>query len=85
MSYAHPEYLVETDWVASHSNDPKVRISASFVSIRSDAIFSPKKNSKKSIPISASATTRPSSFTAISPIGSHAMRCGSFNTTDIRT
>jgi len=26
MSYAHPEYLVETDWVASHSNDPKVRI-----------------------------------------------------------
>jgi len=26
MSYAHPEYLVETDWVAAHSNDPKVRI-----------------------------------------------------------
>ncbi len=26
MSYAHPEYLVETDWVAAHSSDPKVRI-----------------------------------------------------------
>ena len=26
MSYAHPEYLVETDWVAKHLNDPKVRI-----------------------------------------------------------
>ena len=26
MSYAHPEYLVETNWVAGHSNDPKVRI-----------------------------------------------------------
>jgi len=26
MSYAHPEYLVETDWVAAHSNDPKVCI-----------------------------------------------------------
>ena len=24
--YAHPEYLVETDWVAEHLNDPKVRI-----------------------------------------------------------
>ncbi len=26
MSYAHPEYLVETDWVAAHSSDPKIRI-----------------------------------------------------------
>ena len=26
MSYAHPEYLVETHWVADHLNDPKVRI-----------------------------------------------------------
>jgi thiosulfate/3-mercaptopyruvate sulfurtransferase len=26
MSYAHPEYLVETDWVAAHSSDAKVRI-----------------------------------------------------------
>jgi thiosulfate/3-mercaptopyruvate sulfurtransferase len=25
-SYAHPEYLVETDWVAQHLNDPNVRI-----------------------------------------------------------
>ena len=25
-NYAHPEYLVETDWVAEHLNDPKVRI-----------------------------------------------------------
>jgi thiosulfate/3-mercaptopyruvate sulfurtransferase len=24
--YAHPEYLVETDWVAQHLDDPKVRI-----------------------------------------------------------
>ena len=24
--YAHPEYLVETDWVASHLNDPDVRL-----------------------------------------------------------
>jgi thiosulfate/3-mercaptopyruvate sulfurtransferase len=24
--YSHPEYLVETDWVASHLNDPNVRI-----------------------------------------------------------
>jgi len=24
--YAHPEYLVETDWVAGHLNDPDVRI-----------------------------------------------------------
>jgi thiosulfate/3-mercaptopyruvate sulfurtransferase len=24
--YAHPEYLVETDWVAGHLNDPGVRI-----------------------------------------------------------
>jgi thiosulfate/3-mercaptopyruvate sulfurtransferase len=24
--YAHPEYLVETDWVAQHLNDPNVRI-----------------------------------------------------------
>ena len=24
--YAHPEYLVDTDWVASHLNDPDVRI-----------------------------------------------------------
>jgi thiosulfate/3-mercaptopyruvate sulfurtransferase len=26
MSYAHPEYLVDTEWVASHLKDPKVRI-----------------------------------------------------------
>ncbi len=26
MSYVHPEYLVETEWVAAHSNDPDVRI-----------------------------------------------------------
>ena len=26
MSYAHPEYLVETEWVANHLNDPTVRI-----------------------------------------------------------
>lgn len=26
MSYARPEYLVETDWVAEHLNDPKVRL-----------------------------------------------------------
>ncbi|NJC96912.1 MAG: sulfurtransferase [Anaerolineae bacterium] len=26
MTYAHPEYLVETEWVAAHSEDPKVRI-----------------------------------------------------------
>ncbi|HND48863.1 MAG TPA: sulfurtransferase [Anaerolineales bacterium] len=26
MSYAHPEYLVETDWVAEHLNDPNIRI-----------------------------------------------------------
>ncbi len=26
MSYAKPEYLVSTDWVAEHLNDPKVRI-----------------------------------------------------------
>ena len=26
MSYTHPEYLVETDWVATHSGDAKVRI-----------------------------------------------------------
>jgi thiosulfate/3-mercaptopyruvate sulfurtransferase len=26
MSYAHPEYLVETDWVANHLNDANVRI-----------------------------------------------------------
>jgi len=26
MSYAHPEYLVDTDWVAKHLDDPKVRI-----------------------------------------------------------
>lgn len=25
-SYAHPEYLVETDWVAEHLNNPDVRI-----------------------------------------------------------
>lgn len=24
--YSHPEYLVETDWVAEHLNDPQVRI-----------------------------------------------------------
>lgn len=26
MTYAHPEYLVETDWVAEHLNDPNIRI-----------------------------------------------------------
>jgi thiosulfate/3-mercaptopyruvate sulfurtransferase len=26
MSYAHPEYLVDTEWVANHLIDPKVRI-----------------------------------------------------------
>ncbi|OGO37500.1 MAG: thiosulfate sulfurtransferase [Chloroflexi bacterium RBG_16_57_11] len=26
QSYAHPEYLVDTAWVASHLDDPKVRI-----------------------------------------------------------
>ncbi len=26
MEYAHPEYLVETEWVAQHLTDPKVRI-----------------------------------------------------------
>ena len=27
--YARPEYLVETDWVAAHLNDPKIRIAES--------------------------------------------------------
>ena len=26
MTYAHPEFLVDTDWVSAHTNDPKVRI-----------------------------------------------------------
>ncbi len=26
MPYTHPEYLVETQWVADHLNDPKIRI-----------------------------------------------------------
>ena len=26
MSYAHPDYLVETEWVAQHRSDPDVRI-----------------------------------------------------------
>ncbi|HUG34386.1 MAG TPA: sulfurtransferase [Anaerolineales bacterium] len=26
MTYAHPEYLVETEWVAEHLNDPNIRI-----------------------------------------------------------
>jgi thiosulfate/3-mercaptopyruvate sulfurtransferase len=26
MSYVHPEYLVETDWVAARLNDPSIRI-----------------------------------------------------------
>ena len=26
MSYAHPEYLVDTEWVAQHKDDPTVRI-----------------------------------------------------------
>lgn len=26
MNYAHPEYLVETDWVAAHLDDPNIRI-----------------------------------------------------------
>ena len=25
-NYVHPEYLVETDWVAAHLNDPNVRL-----------------------------------------------------------
>jgi thiosulfate/3-mercaptopyruvate sulfurtransferase len=27
--YAHPEYLVETDWVTAHLNDPNIRIAES--------------------------------------------------------
>src|SRR5438034_9364873 len=27
--YVHPEYLVDTDWVAAHLNDPSVRIAES--------------------------------------------------------
>ena len=26
ISYAHPEQLVETDWVAAHAGDPNVRV-----------------------------------------------------------
>ena len=26
MTYAHPEFLVDTNWVSAHTNDPKVRI-----------------------------------------------------------
>jgi thiosulfate/3-mercaptopyruvate sulfurtransferase len=26
MTYAHPEYLVETDWVAAHTGDPNLRL-----------------------------------------------------------
>ncbi|MBL8062610.1 MAG: sulfurtransferase [Anaerolineales bacterium] len=26
MSYAHPDYLVETEWVAQHLSDPEIRI-----------------------------------------------------------
>ncbi len=26
MSYAHPEYLVDTEWVSKHQDDPQVRI-----------------------------------------------------------
>ena len=26
MPYVHPEYLVETEWVAGHLEDPSVRI-----------------------------------------------------------
>ena len=26
MSYVHPEYLVDTEWLAAHLNDPDVRI-----------------------------------------------------------
>ena len=25
-SYAHPEVLVESDWLSSHLNDPKIRV-----------------------------------------------------------
>ena len=25
-NYAHPEVLVNTDWVSAHANDPKVRV-----------------------------------------------------------
>jgi thiosulfate/3-mercaptopyruvate sulfurtransferase len=26
MPYAHPDYLVDTEWVAAHANDPDVRV-----------------------------------------------------------
>ena len=26
MSFTHPEYLVETDWLADHLDDPRVRV-----------------------------------------------------------
>ena len=26
MEYAHPEVLVDTNWVDQHKNDPKVRV-----------------------------------------------------------
>ena len=26
MSFAHPEYLVSTDWLAAHLDDPAVRV-----------------------------------------------------------
>ena len=26
VAYAHPEFLVDTDWVAQHLGDPKVRL-----------------------------------------------------------
>ena len=26
MSYVHPEYLVDTEWLAAHLDDPDVRI-----------------------------------------------------------
>ena len=52
--------------------------------IRYDVISLPRKSSKRRCPISALAMIRPSSFMAISPIGSRAMRSGSSNIMDIR-
>ncbi|MDE2746055.1 MAG: sulfurtransferase [Chloroflexota bacterium] len=34
MAFAHPEYLVSTDWLAEHLNDPDVRVFESTVFLR---------------------------------------------------
>ena len=34
MAFAHPEYLVSTDWLADHLDDPDVRIFESTVFLR---------------------------------------------------